>query len=80
MRFVRQIVQSDGRRLKNVALPSDPWFAYLGDHPSPFYGRRCISGQGATADEAVLAAIPSDIRAALRRLESAVDSLIVSIG
>lgn len=78
---VRQIWQppwlfpNDGRRLKNCAIPSDPWWAYLGDHPEPLCGNRCVHGSGATQDEAVLAAIPSDLRAAMARLEVEIDNL-----
>jgi hypothetical protein len=62
------------RRLSRVALPVDPWQAritaekYALDSPMHY-------GIGATPDEAVLAAIPRDLRSALARLESAVDSL-----
>lgn len=78
---IRQVWQppflfpDDGRRHKRVAVPSDPWRAALGDSACPFSGRRMIHGQGATPDEAVLAAIPSDLRSAMARLGLAVDSL-----
>lgn len=65
----------DGRRLKRCAIPSDPWWANLGDHPSALEGKRCAYGAGATPDEAVLAAIPPDLLAAIKRLERAVDNL-----
>lgn len=65
----------DGRRLKRCSIPSDPWFCHLSDSPDLFGGKRCVSGAGATADEAVLAAIPPDLLAAIKRLERAVDNL-----
>lgn len=60
------------RRLPRVADPRDPWWA--GVSTERFMGHVSY-GIGATPDEAVLAALPSDLRAALRRCESAVDSL-----
>ena len=60
------------RRLSRVADPRDPWWA--GISTDRFMGH-VTYGIGATPDEAVLAALPSDLRAALRRLEVAVDSL-----
>lgn len=65
----------DGRRLKRCCVPSDPWQATIGDRESYFFARDVRHGQGATADDAVLAAIPSDLLSALRRCEEAVDSL-----
>lgn len=60
------------RRHSRVADPRDPWWA--GVSTERFMGH-VTYGIGATPDEAVLAAIPSDLRAALRRCELAVDSL-----
>lgn len=69
-----RLFPNDGRRHKNVAIPSDPWWAYLTSECFPNYGRVC-QGYGPTADAAVLAAIPPDLRGAMRRLEIAVDNL-----
>jgi hypothetical protein len=60
------------RRLKRVALAADPWQASISDEK---YLGTVRYGIGGTPDLAVLAALPHDIRAALARLESAVDSL-----
>lgn len=60
------------RRLPRVALPCDPWRAVLSTEH--FMGDT-FEGYGETPDEAVLAAMPSGMRAALARLEVAVDSL-----
>ena len=60
------------RRLKRVALPVDPWQAQVSDER--FMGT-VHYGIGATPDEAVIAAIPRDLISALRRCETAVDSL-----
>lgn len=59
----------DGRRLKRVAIPSDPYWAYL------VRDDLCAQGIGASPDEAVIAAIPPCLRDSLRRCELAVDSL-----
>lgn len=62
------------RRLSRVALPADPWQAritserYALDAPTHY-------GVGATPDDAVLAAIPRDLKSALSRCELAVDNL-----
>jgi hypothetical protein len=71
---LHQTPQDDGRKLKRVAIPTDPWTAHVSDHPG-FEGTQLRFGQGDTADAAVISAIPSDLRAALRRCESAIDSL-----
>jgi hypothetical protein len=60
------------RKHARVAIPADPWQASVSDEK---YLGTVRYGVGATPDEAVLAAIPRDIRSALARLESAVDSL-----
>ena len=60
------------RRLSRVALPCDPWRAVLSTER--FFGET-FEGYGDTPDEAVLAAMPKGMRAAMRRLETAVDSL-----
>jgi hypothetical protein len=60
------------RRLPRVALAVDPWQATVSDEK---YFGHLHYGIGATPDEAVLAAIPRDLRSALARLETAVDSL-----
>lgn len=65
----------DGRKLKRCSVPTDPWFAYLSDDPEPLADGRTIQGEGATADAAVLAAIPYDLRAAMARLEIELDNL-----
>jgi hypothetical protein len=60
------------RKHARVALPVDPWQASV--TAERFMGEMHY-GIGATPDAAVLAAIPSDIRSALARCETAVDSL-----
>lgn len=75
VRILWQRPVSDGRRLKNCVIPSDPWFAYLAESADPLAAGRVAYGSGDTAEAAVLAAIPPDLRAAMRRLEAAVDSL-----
>ena len=70
----------DGRRLKRCAIPTDPWLVTLGNHPSYLQATETRRGQGATADAAVMAAMPEpgiadDLLAACRRCEMAVDNL-----
>jgi hypothetical protein len=62
------------RKFERVAVPGDPFQAHI--HVERFcLGGDSYYGVGATADEAVLAAIPRDLKSALRRCEAAVDSL-----
>jgi hypothetical protein len=61
------------RRLSRVALPCDPWQARLAPERFSLFDWRY--GVGATPDEAVLAAIPRDLKSALSRCEVAVDNL-----
>jgi hypothetical protein len=61
------------RRLARVASPADPWQARLS--PERFSLFEWRYGIGATPDEAVLAAIPHDLKSALSRCELAVDNL-----
>src|SRR5690349_6086104 len=63
------------RRHSRVADARDPWWATVGDCEHYLSAEKVRHGQGDTPDAAVLAAIPHDIRASLRRLEAAVDSL-----
>jgi hypothetical protein len=72
--IIHQVPQDDGRKLKRCPIPSDPWRASISDGPM-FDAKVMRHGQGDTADAAVISAIPSDLRAALRRCEKAVDSL-----
>lgn len=70
----------NGRRLTRCAEPCDPWQATIGNSPSYLEATDTRTGVGATADDAVLAAMPEpgiadDLLAAMRRLEVAVDSL-----
>jgi hypothetical protein len=60
------------RKHGRVAIPVDPWQAIVSNER--FMGDTRY-GIGATPDEAVLAAIPHDLKSALRRCEVAVDSL-----
>jgi hypothetical protein len=60
------------RKHANVALPADRWQASVSDEK---YFGNLHYGIGATPDEAVLAAIPRDLKSALARCEAAVDSL-----
>jgi hypothetical protein len=64
--------KSADRRLPRVALPCDPWQASISTER--FMGAVSY-GIGRTPDEAVLRAMPRDIRSAMARLEAAVDSL-----
>jgi hypothetical protein len=60
------------RKFDRVAVLGDPFQAIVSTERfmgEPHYG------VGVTADEAVLAAIPRDLRSALARCETAVDSL-----
>jgi hypothetical protein len=65
----------NGRRLTRCAEPCDPWLARLGNGECYLFSDQTCEGVGATPDAAVLAAIPHDLKAALRRCELAVDSL-----
>ncbi len=65
----------DGRKLKRVSIPSDPWQVCLADKPNHLEATLIRFATGATADDAVIAAIPSDLRAAMRRLEIELDNL-----
>lgn len=67
--------QTDSRKLSRVALPTDPWHAIIADQPSALAAETAYHGHGATADAAVLAAIPHDLLESLRRCETAVDNL-----
>lgn len=60
------------RKHSRVALPCDPWRAVLSTER--YFGER-FEGYGDTPDEAVLNAMPKGMRAAMARLEVAVDSL-----
>lgn len=75
----QHLFPDDGRRLKRCSIPTDPWQVHLGDQANYLESETVRSAVGATADAAVLAAIPSDLRAALRRLEEEVEALIVTI-
>ena len=71
---------NDGRRLTRCAIPSDPWQATIGNSPSYLQATDTRTGVAATADDAVLAAMPEpgiadDLLAAMKRLELAGDSL-----
>ena len=61
------------RRFSRVAVPADPWQAYISTEQ---YLGEWTYGIGATPDEAVLACIPRDLRSTLARCELAVDRLI----
>lgn len=72
----------DGRKLTQCAIPSDPWLVSLHNGASILTATRLVTGQGATVDEAVLAALSctgTDLRDAMCRLERAVDDLIGAI-
>jgi hypothetical protein len=56
--------QNDGRKLKNVAEPSDPWTVllclpevYVKGKPLTWFTALQVWGEGATADEAVVDAM-----------------------
>jgi hypothetical protein len=73
----QRLFPDDGRRLKRCPIPSDPWSAILGDATSYLYAERRRMGEGATADEAIMAALTdsNDLRSALDRLAAACDDL-----
>jgi hypothetical protein len=69
----------DGRKLDRCAIASDPWLVTLHNGASILTATRLVTGQGATVDEAVLAALQctgTDLRDAMCRLETALDDLI----
>ena len=65
----------DGRKLNRVPIPTDPWLAAIGDRENYLEATHVRHAKGASPDDAVLAAIPHDIRASMRRLEMELDNL-----
>lgn len=74
---LHQRPQDDGRRLKRCPIPSDPWFASVGDAPSYLEAAHIRCGEGATADDAALSALPppGDLKSAFGRLATAMNDL-----
>jgi len=76
---------ADSRKLKQVCEPADPWTAhvYLPDKstPVPWFARKIAIANGATADEAVIAAIPrtGGLMSSYRLLGEAIDSLTQTV-
>lgn len=62
------------RKFERVAVQGDPFQAIVCTEKYALWGELHY-GIGATPDDAVLAAIPRDLKSALRRCEVAVDSL-----
>jgi hypothetical protein len=72
---VTSLYQTPLHATRRCAEPSDPWVAVLTDSPSALTATKALRAVADTADAAVLAAIPSDLLAAIRRCELAIDSL-----
>lgn len=71
----QHLFPKDGRKHDRVAIPTDPWQVALGDRENYLEATHVRYAQGTTPDEAVLAAIPRDLRASMRRLEMELDNL-----
>lgn len=75
----------DGRKLKQVAQKGDPWLAQIfypasafeGGEPVPWFASFIQTGQGPTADEAVLDALArtKGLEGCYRKLGAAIDQL-----
>ena len=82
---IYQQPQADGRKLKRVCQPDDPWTAHVflpsAKTPVCWHARKIAHADGATADEAVMNALPSSggLMSSYRALGAAVDALTMTI-
>lgn len=71
----------DGRRLTRVAEPGDPWYVSLCRMDRVLWadGATVATATAATFDDAIYAAMPTGITAAMLRAERAIDRLLETI-